>query len=95
MTIRMSPAMSSPASVPSATPEVASFEAAAQVRIVSGHPDDVELAALVAGLASSLGQAEDDQLDPDAGEQWSERSRLLRGASAPRGRDTWRWSLRG
>ena len=87
--------MSSHPSAPQSPSEASAFEAAAQMHIVSGHPDDDELAALVAGLASSLGSGEDDHVGPEVIEQWSERSRLLRGASAPRGGDTWRWSMRG
>ena len=65
---------------------------AAQVRILRGHPDDVELAALVAGPAST--PIEDDEPVLAATDPWADRSRLLHGASAPRHADAWRWSLR-
>jgi hypothetical protein len=67
----------------------------AHVQVVRGTPDDVELAALVAGLAAV-------QIADDAGvdaprSAWSDRARTMRGPRpAPHpGPDTWRWSLRG
>jgi hypothetical protein len=67
----------------------------AHVHVVRGAPDDVELAALVAGLAAV-------QMTDDAGHEaprsaWTDRSRGMRGPNgglAP-GPDAWRWSLRG
>ncbi|WNB84979.1 acyl-CoA carboxylase epsilon subunit [Cellulomonas sp. ATA003] len=68
---------------------------AAHVHVVRGTPDDVELAALVAGLAA-VGTADDAAPEP-ARSAWTDRSRTVRGA--PRtpvaGPDAWRWSLRG
>jgi len=72
--------------------------APAHVTVVRGAPDDVELAALVAGLAAASAAPddwhEDDVPRPSA---WADRRRGLRGpvpAPAP-GPDSWRWSLRG
>ncbi len=65
---------------------------AAAVQIVRGQPDDIELAALVAGLAAST--VVEESL-PTHEEAWSDRSRLLRDAARPVGPDAWRWSLRG
>jgi hypothetical protein len=64
-----------------------------QVRVVRGAPDDVELAALVAGLlASTSGPLPDP--DPAAPGGWADRSRLLRGSEpVRRSPGSWRWSL--
>ncbi|MBU4214716.1 MAG: acyl-CoA carboxylase subunit epsilon [Actinobacteria bacterium] len=69
------------------------IDSAPQVRVVRGAPDDLELAALVAGLlASTSGPLPDP--DPAAPGGWADRSRLLRGfGPARRGADSWRWSL--
>ncbi|MEV7973193.1 acyl-CoA carboxylase epsilon subunit [Cellulomonas sp. NPDC089187] len=64
------------------------------VRVVRGTPDDVELAALVAGLVAATAHADPEEAEhPTA---WSDRARGLRGArSAWRpGPETWRWSAR-
>ena len=71
-------------------------DAPTQVHVVRGETDDVELAALVAGLVAAGSGTHDDApaASPSA---WSDRSRALRAASrslAP-GTDAWRWSLRG
>lgn len=66
--------------------------AAAQMRVVRGAPDDLEVAALVAGLvavASSGTGLPDDA--PETG-QWVRRSRP--GPALRTGGDSWRWSLR-
>jgi len=67
-----------------------------QVHVVRGEPDDVELAALVAGLVAAGSGAPDDApaASPSA---WNDRSRALRspGRSLAPGTDAWRWSLRG
>lgn len=62
------------------------------VQILRGQPDDVEVAALVAGLAASATVEEFVDPGPDA---WADRSRILRGAPRPIGTDAWRWSMRG
>jgi hypothetical protein len=66
------------------------------VRVVRGEPDDIELAALVAGLVAAAGEPPDDVVAPGA---WSDRSRGLRttfctGPAPVPGADRWRWSLR-
>lgn len=70
---------------------------AAHVSVVRGTPDDVELAALVAGLVAAAGR--DEAPPPPAVSPWSDRSRRLQGPGptgvmGQRGADTWRWSLR-
>ncbi len=68
----------------------------AHVHVVRGEPDDVELAALVAGLAA-VRIADDAGHDATPRSAWTDRSHGMRGPrSAPRpGPDAWRWSLRG
>ena len=64
------------------------------VRIVRGAPDEIELAALVAGLVAAA-PAEEDDVTAGA-HRWANPERLVRGKGAWRpGRDAWRWSLRG
>jgi hypothetical protein len=64
------------------------------VRVVRGTPDDVELAALVAGLVAAAVHEDAPEDEPPAA--WSDRARGLRGARAQwhRGPDAWRWSAR-
>lgn len=71
------------------------------VHVVRGEPDDVELAALVAGLAAAGGDGVEVD-DPAAPSRtaWSDRARAMRTRLGPRtpiatGVDAWRWSLRG
>jgi hypothetical protein len=75
------------------------------VRVVRGDPDEIEVAALVAGLAAV---AAADGLPDDAAplDEWTNRARSVRGNGAGvtaknfggrAGRhnaDAWRWSLR-
>ena len=69
------------------------------VAVVRGEPDEVELAALVAGLAAGLSPvaapAPVEQTDvPDgAGSRWRRASRPGPVPTAP-GPDAWKWSLR-
>ncbi|WP_444662723.1 acyl-CoA carboxylase subunit epsilon [Cellulomonas sp. CW35] len=66
-----------------------------QLQVVRGTPDDVELAALVAGIMAAATAA---PFDPPAAPRaaWSDRRRQLRPVpSAAPGADSWRWSLRG
>ena len=67
-----------------------------QVHVVRGEPDDVELAALVAGLVAAGSDEHDDPPAPSH-TTWNDRSRALRGPgrSLSPGADAWRWSLRG
>ncbi|VTR77031.1 acyl-CoA carboxylase epsilon subunit [Cellulomonas hominis] len=72
--------------------------APAHVQVVRGTPDDVELAALVAGLVAAAGSGEDDGDDvPEPPSAWSDRARTVPGAGATwrTGGDAWRHSLRG
>lgn len=64
---------------------------AADVHVVRGAPDEVELAALVAGLVAT---AHPDDEAPAPATEWASRRRILprRPAPAP-GPDSWRWSL--
>ena len=66
-------------------------EAAAQMRVVRGAPDDHEVAALVAGLVAVASSGADLPDDAPTG-QWTRRSRP--GPALPTGGDSWRWSLR-
>jgi opacity protein-like surface antigen len=82
-----------------------SAEHRASVRVVRGTPDEIEVAALVAGLAAAAAAADvpDDVAPVD---EWTNRVRGLRGtgggatAKSFGGRagrhnaDAWRWSLR-
>lgn len=75
-----------------------------EVRVVRGEPDDVEVAALVAGLAAVAAAVVPDDAAPV--DEWTNRTRTLRGNGAGAtaknfggraGRhnaDAWRWSLR-
>ncbi|WP_036965288.1 acyl-CoA carboxylase epsilon subunit [Promicromonospora kroppenstedtii] len=75
-----------------------------EVRVVRGEPDDVEVAALVAGLAA-VAAAGTEPEDAAPLEEWTNRSRVLRGNGAATAKnfggragrhnaDSWRWSLR-
>ncbi|WP_125774160.1 acyl-CoA carboxylase epsilon subunit [Antribacter gilvus] len=75
-----------------------------EVRVVRGEPDDLEVAALVAGLAAVAAAVEPDDVAPV--DEWTNHARSLRGNGAGAtarsfggraGRhnaDAWRWSLR-
>lgn len=76
----------------------------AQFRVVRGEPDDVEVAALVAGLAAVSASA-DEPDDVAPVDEWTNHARNLRGNGAATARsfggrggrhnaDAWRWSLR-
>ncbi|UZN04428.1 acyl-CoA carboxylase epsilon subunit [Cellulomonas sp. S1-8] len=70
----------------------------AHVQVVRGTPDDVELAALVAGLVAAASRRAPQEDGPDlparaARARWTAPGRL-RGTTAPvHGPDAWRWSL--
>lgn len=71
--------------------------AAPHVQVVRGTPDDVELAALVAGLVAASGAAHDDGADDaEPRSAWSDRARTLPGSAGTwrPGPDAWRTSLR-
>jgi acyl-CoA carboxylase epsilon subunit-like protein len=75
----------------------ASPAAAPHVQVVRGTPDDVELAALVAGLVAASGPADDDGSDDaEPRAAWSDRARAVPWAAAAwrPGPDAWRTSLR-
>lgn len=67
----------------------------AHVQVVRGTPDDVELAALVAGLVAAAGGEPDGPHEP-ARAAWADRARTVPGAGATwrTGPDAWRHSLR-
>jgi Acyl-CoA carboxylase epsilon subunit len=79
-------------------------ERGSSVRVVRGTPDDVEVAALVAGLAAAAA-ASDLPDDVAPVEEWTNRARGLRGTgsgataksfggrSGRHNADAWRWSL--
>ena len=74
-----------------ATPDGARAVAATHVHVVRGAPDDLELAALVAGLVATAGPDDD---SPAPAAEWANRHRALphRPTATP-GPDSWRWSL--
>lgn len=81
------------------TDEDARVDQPTHVQVVRGEPDDVELAALVAGLAAAGANASDEPPAPPPN-AWTDRSRALHGPAGPRAPiapspDAWRWSLRG
>lgn len=67
------------------------------VAVVRGEPDEVELAALVAGLAAGLAPAaaasEPSEMPDAAGSRWRRAARPGSVSIAP-GPDAWKWSLR-
>ncbi|MBI9115141.1 acyl-CoA carboxylase epsilon subunit [Sanguibacter suaedae] len=69
-------------------------QAAAQVRVVRGTPDDIEVAALVAGLAA-VSSSDADERTVTGPDTWIRRARAPRGTLPTVGDDAWRWSLRG
>jgi hypothetical protein len=85
-----------PDPAPSGTPAsgAAGSGGRAHVRVVRGAPDDVELAALVAGLVAAA--SDEPTAETAARSGWTDRARVLRGTVVPAtGPDAWRWSLRG
>ena len=69
------------------------LRAAAQMRVVRGTPDDVEVAALVASLAAVASRDVEPATETARRSEWD---RPLRTAQSARtaGHDAWRWSLR-
>lgn len=70
----------------------------AQVRVLRGSPDDVELAALVAGIASGAfteqPAATGERPDAGARRRWRDAAHPLQDPLTP-GPDAWRWSAQG
>lgn len=66
--------------------------AGAAVQVVGGLPNDIEVAALVAGLAAVASGSEEAVTEPVAPSQWHNRARRLGTQPAERGADLWRWS---
>jgi hypothetical protein len=67
------------------------------VRVVHGRPDELELAALVAGIVAARSRVDElGGLADDAAEtvrsRWTDRGRAL-GAPLTAGAGSWRWSL--
>lgn len=81
-----------PSPTTAAAPAAAVVAAATQMRVVRGAPDDLEVAALVAGLVAVASSSADLPDDAPATGQWVRRSRP--GKASPTGGDSWRWSLR-
>ncbi|MDE0573611.1 acyl-CoA carboxylase epsilon subunit [Demequina sp. B12] len=74
------------------------FAQAAGLRVVSGSPDEAELAALVAGVVAVTSANADDDAPGSPTSAWMDRTRTLRGShrNLPLGRGdgAWRHSLR-
>ena len=71
--------------------------AVAAVRVVHGRPDELELAALVAGIVAARGRVDElGGLPDDAAERvrtrWTDRARMIGVPPSP-GAGSWRWSL--
>ena len=64
---------------------------AGMVRVVRGVPDDVELAALVAGIVAARTATADVTSSP-ASSPWNDHGRRLGRRHVP-GATAWRWSL--
>lgn len=65
----------------------------AQLRVVRGEPDDLELAALVAGIVAARAAVDDDGAPArPAPSPWSDHGRRLRRPPVA-GAGVWRWSL--
>lgn len=63
---------------------------AAQLKVVRGEPDDVELAALIAGIVAARGTPNHDS-PASAPAPWRQPARRL--GLRITGADAWRWSL--
>lgn len=69
------------------------LRAAAQMRVVRGAPDDVEVAALVASLAAVASRDVEPAPEAAPRSEWDRPLRAVQGTRAA-GAETWRWSLR-
>ena len=65
---------------------------AAELRVVRGTPDDVELAALVAGIVAARAARDVGMAAPEPRSPWADHARRLQHTPLP-GPSTWRWSL--
>lgn len=63
------------------------------VQVVGGHPDDVEVAALVAGLAAVAGENDESPAPAAQPTEWVSKARRLGTTATTRSPDQWRWSL--
>ena len=82
---------------PPAPPAPAPAAAPPDVRVVRGRPDEVELAALVAGIVAARGRVDEPGGVPDEAAEavrtrWTDRGRVIGLPPAP-GAAAWRWSL--
>ncbi|MDD9207891.1 acyl-CoA carboxylase subunit epsilon [Georgenia sp. 10Sc9-8] len=75
-----------------AVPGTVTADGLPAVRVVRGEPDEIELAALVAGIVAHRA-ATDHEEAPRAADAWGDHGRLIGAAAAP-GPGTWRWSAR-
>jgi hypothetical protein len=72
----------------------------AHVQVVRGTPDEVELAALVAGIVAAVSEGAAEAAHADAATAgrpaWADpaRDRARSGGTWRPGPDSWRWSLR-
>jgi hypothetical protein len=68
----------------------------AHVQVVRGTPDDVELAALVAGLVAASAGGDETGEEPPRSPAWADRARAVRGGATGwrPGPDAWRHALR-
>lgn len=69
------------------------LRAAAQMLVVRGAPDDVEVAALVASLAAVASRDVEPATETAPRSEWNRPLRTAQGTRTS-GADAWRWSLR-
>jgi hypothetical protein len=66
----------------------------AHVHVVRGEPDELELAALVAGLVAASSATPDEPDTWTGRSAWADRRHGVRPAGWRPSADAWRWSLR-
>jgi hypothetical protein len=66
----------------------------AHVQVVRGEPDELELAALVAGLVAASSAADEQPETWGGHSAWADRRHGVHPAGWRPSRDAWRWSLR-
>ncbi len=69
------------------------IDASDLLRVVRGEPDEMELAALVAGIMAAAGSIASSEPEAASPAPWSDHARRL-GVPPRPGPDGWRWSLR-